>query len=159
MTDLHPLTEEIWAQIEPTLYTSLEPDISEIDQIVRARLDPKPIVVESGVRFTGMEDTSIEVAGTFIESGNQMQMAIIGTEPVLLVQPNFDAEENHITLIVTAVDLPPRGLVETLKVLLDGAETIVAQQGQMESVREDDDVFDPIHRLLAGEDVDPDSVD
>lgn len=131
MTELHPLTEDI---LERIVFDSA--DTEELDQIVRARLDKEPVVVESGVRFVGLEDTTVEVAGTFIESGNQLQMALIGSEPVLLVQPNYDADENHITLILTAVDLPPEGLVQTLEVLLDGAKTVVAMQAEQAALGE-----------------------
>lgn len=134
-TDLHPLTTEI-IESHPNGQFGLDDLdkadwIAALDEIVRARLDPKVEVIESGVRFTGLEDFETQVAATFIESGNQMQMAIIGTEPVLLVQPNFDADENVVTMILTAVDLPPKGLIEVLELLLDGARTIVRQQDEM----------------------------
>lgn len=128
MTDYHPLTEELLALVD---HDGWSVHTDEVDAIVRKRLDPEPVSVESGVRFTGLEDYTVEVNGTFIESGNQMQMAIIGTEPVLLVQPNFDADRNHVTLLVTAVDLPPQGLVEVLAVLTDGAKMVVDQQAEM----------------------------
>lgn len=127
MTDYHPLTDAVLEHVDND---GLSVHTDEIDALVRGYLTPDPVVAESGVRFPDMEDTPVEVAGNFIQSGNQMQMAIIGTEPVLLVQPEYDAEEGRVTLITTAVDLPPAGLVRVLEALLDGARTIVAIQDE-----------------------------
>lgn len=86
--------------------------------------------VESGVAFPGETDADIFVQASFIESGNQLQMALIGTEPVILIQPEYDAEANEVTFVVTAVDLDPPGLVEVLEVLLDTARTMAEQQAE-----------------------------
>lgn len=124
MTDLHPLTDRLLESLGDTETAIVE----EIDATIRDYLTPTPVVAESGVRFPDMPDTPVEVAGNFIQSGYQMQMALIGVEPVLLVQPEYDAEEGRVTLITTAVDLPPGGLVHVLESLLDGARTIVEVQ-------------------------------
>ena len=87
------------------------------------------LAVESGVSFTQHAGTKVQVEATFLESGNQMQMAIIGTEPVILVQPNFDADDNEVTFILTSVDLGPEGLVEVLEILLDAARTMAGSEG------------------------------
>lgn len=89
------------------------------------------LAVESGVSFTQHAGTKVQVEATFLESGNQMQMAIIGTEPVLLVQPNFDADDNEVTFILTSVDLGPEGLVEVLEILLDAARTMAEEGGRV----------------------------
>lgn len=130
MTDLHPLTERLLEHVN---------DDGLVDAIVRDYLTPDPVVAESGVRFPDMPDTPVEVAGNFIQSGYQMQMALIGVEPVLLVQPEYDAEEGRVTLITTAVDLPPAGLIHVLESLLDGARTIVRiQEEQAAEIAEAD---------------------
>lgn len=135
MTDLHPLTEEILEHIDSK---NDMVDTAAIDKAVRARLDPKPVLVESGVKFPGLEDHSVAVSATFIESGNQMQMILVGTEPVLVVQPEYDAEEAHIDLVLTGVDITPIGLLPTLEVLLDAARTMAAQeQEQIDAYRAD----------------------
>lgn len=126
MTDLHPLTDRLLESLGDTETAIVE----EIDSTIRDYLTPPPVVAESGVRFPDMPGTPVEVAGNFIQSGHQMQMALIGVEPVLLVQPEYDAEEGRVTLITTAVDLPPGGLVHVLESLLDGARTIVKVQEQ-----------------------------
>ena len=121
--DFHPLTRDI-------LDLALVDDEEKVDALVRDFVTPPTLVAESGVRFPETPNTPVEVAGNFIQSGHQMQMALIGTEPVLLVQPEYDAETKSITLITTAVDLPPRGLVLVLEALLDGARTIAEVQEQ-----------------------------
>ena len=121
--DFHPLTRSV-------LDVALVDDEAALDEMVRDYVTPPVLVTESGVRFPDLPDTRVEVAGNFIESGHQMQMALIGSEPVLLVQPEFDAETNAVTLITTAVDLPPAGLIHVLEALLDGARTIVRVQEQ-----------------------------
>ncbi len=133
MTDYHPLTEAILAHIDND---GLDCHSDVIDGLVRERVDPKPFVAESGVRFPDLPDTLVSVAGNFIMSGNQMQMAIIGTEPILVVQPEYDADENEVTLITTAVDLPPAGLIHVLEALLDGTREIV--RIQTEQARDDE---------------------
>ena len=131
MTDLHPLTEKILGYVDTEdPHVDIE---SELDEIVREHLTPPPVVAGSGVRFPDMPDTLVTIAGNFIESGNQMQMAIIGTEPILVVQPEYDADENEVTLITTAVDLPPAGLIHVLEAMLDGVREIVRiQSGERE---------------------------
>lgn len=126
MTDQHPLTQNILSMIG----NQGEVTEAEIDEAIRSYLTPPTLVVESGVRFPDTPDIPIEVAGNFITSGNQMQLALIGTEPVLLVQPEYDAEEGKVTLITTAVDLDAVGLVHVLEALLDSARTIVEVQAQ-----------------------------
>ena len=132
MTDFHPLTEQI---IEIANVDDFHPDPAfeggRIDKLVRAYLTPPPVVAESGVRFPDLPNTLVSVAGNFITSGNQMQMIIVGTEPILVVQPEYDADENEVTLITTTVDLNPAGLVHVLEALLDGTREIVRiQEGQ-----------------------------
>lgn len=126
MTDHHPLTTTILGLIGNQGAVTED----QIDEAIREYTTPPTLVAESGVRFPESPDTPVEVAGNFIQSGYQMQMALIGTEPVLLVQPEYDAEEGKVTLITTSVDLPPAGLVLVLEALLDGARTIVEVQAQ-----------------------------
>lgn len=151
MTDLHPLTQTIIDLIdgeEPANSTEA------IDEAVRDYVTPPTLSAESGVRFPDMPETPVEVAGNFITSGTQMQMVLVGTEPVLVVQPEYDAEEGRVTLITTAVDLPPAGLVHVLESLLDGARTIVEVQEQQareiaeadRSLRAASDDFDQAQR-------------
>lgn len=125
MTDLHPLTEKILTCIDLPLDVDIE---GEIDALVREALTPPSVVAESGVRFPDMPDTLVTIAGNFIASGNQMQMVLVGTEPVLVIQPEYDAEANEVTLITTTVDLPPTGLIHVLEALLDGTREIVRIQ-------------------------------
>jgi len=147
----HPLTERVAALVDHDGWTVHTDDV---DTLIRDYVDPKPVVVESGVRFPANPDVRTEVAATFIQSGNQMQMAIIGTEPVLLVQPEYDADENAVTLITTAVDLDPAGLVQTLEVMLDAARLMAEQQAAaiQEQIEADDalrqasDEFDLSHK-------------
>lgn len=127
MTDLHPLTENLLKHVDND---GLSIHTDDFDTIVREYLTPPTLNAESGVRFPDMPDVLVNVAGNFIQSGNQMQMLLIGTEPVLAVQPEYDAEANEVTLITTAVDLPPAGLVHVLEVLLDGVREIVRIQEQ-----------------------------
>jgi hypothetical protein len=89
--------------------------------------------IESGVAFATEVDAEVFVQATFIESGQQMHMAIIGTEPVLLIQPEYDADANEVNFLVTAVDLDPEGLVEVLDVLLDAAKLMVSQQAEAQA--------------------------
>lgn len=127
MSDLHPVTQQILEHIDND-GLDWKGDES-IDAIVRGAIE-RPFVAESGVRFPEMADVEVDVAANFILSGNQMQMLLVGTEPVLVVQPEFDAEANRVTLVTTTVDLPPAGLVKVLEALLDGAQEIVRiQQG------------------------------
>lgn len=130
MTELHPLTQAILEHVD-TKNDML--DTEAIDALITDYVTPPVLVTESGVRFPDLPDTPVEVAGNFIQSGHQMQMALIGSEPVLLVQPEYDAEEGRVTLITTAVDLPPAGLLHVLDVLADGVKTIVQIQAQQEA--------------------------
>lgn len=147
MTDLHPLTDTIVSALadgDDEYLAEVAGEASEnladvIDPIVREYVTPPAQVAESGVRFPDMPETPVEVAGNFIQSGNQMQMVLVGTEPVLVVQPEYDAAEDRVTLITTAVDLPPAGLVHVLEALLDGARTIVAVQEQQAREMEEAD--------------------
>lgn len=127
MSDRHPLTDAILEHVDTK---NDYVDIDAIDASIRAYVTPPTLVAESGVRFPDLPDTPVEVAGNFITSGTQMQMVLVGTEPVLVVQPEYDAEAKRVTLITTAVDLPPGGLVHVLESLLDGARTIVEVQEQ-----------------------------
>jgi len=131
--DYHPLTQKI-LEVADTDDFFDHPDFEggQIDAIVREYVTPPVLTAESGVRFPDHPDTPIEMAGNFITSGNQMQMVLVGTEPVLVVQPEYDAETRRITLITTAVDLPPAGLVQVLEALLDSARTIVEIQAQQQ---------------------------
>lgn len=124
--DLHPLTEKLLEHVDNDGLSILT---SEFDEIVREGLAPS-VTVGSGVRFPDTPETPVEVAGNFVTSGNQMQTLMVGTEPVLVVQPEYDADEGVVTLITTTVDLPPRGLVQVLEALLDGARTIVEIQDE-----------------------------
>lgn len=127
MSEYHPLTETILEHVD-TKHDFI--DTEAIDEAIREYVAPPTVTAESGVRFPEHPDIPVEVAGNFITSGNQMQMVLVGTEPVLVVQPEYDAEEHKVTLITTAVDLPPEGLVNVLEALLDGARTIVEVQAQ-----------------------------
>jgi len=130
MTDLHPLTEKILNFFEDDRSPAYD---EKLDDIVREHLAPPTYVATgSGPRFADHPNIMTEVAGTFIESGNQMQMVLIGHEPVIVVQPEYDADENKITLVLTTVDLPPQGLVEVLEALLDATREIAAQQQELE---------------------------
>lgn len=125
MTDHHPLTESLLSHVDND---GLSITTYDFDEIVRQYLTPPPLTAESGVRFPELPDTPVEIAGNFITSGTQMQMVLVGTEPILVVQPEYDADEDRVTLITTAVDLPPAGLIHVLESLLDGARTIVMVQ-------------------------------
>lgn len=91
---------------------------------------PETAIVESGVAFPDESTAEVSVVATFIESGNQLQQIFLGLEPVLLIQPEYDADENEVKFIVTAVDLDPRGLVDVLDVIRDAAEEMVRQQDE-----------------------------
>lgn len=88
--------------------------------------------IESGVRFPSAAPGGVEtqVSATFLESGNQLQQVFIGLQPVLVIQPEYDADTNTVDLVTIAVDLDPAGLVETLEVLLDAAKTMATQQAE-----------------------------
>lgn len=88
--------------------------------------------VESGVQFPNAAPGGVQtqVSATFLESGSQLQQVFIGLQPVLVVQPEYDADTNTVDLVTIAVDLDPAGLVETLEVLLDAAKTMAAQQAE-----------------------------
>lgn len=88
----------------------------------------EPITAQSGVAFPEHPDTRVAVEATFLESGNQLQQVFIGLQPVLVVQPEYDAEEDQVTFLVTAVDLPPAGLLQVLESLKDGVEEIIRIQ-------------------------------
>lgn len=136
MTDNHPLVDRL-VEAHPNGQLGLDDlDLAEYieqaNQIVRSFFDAEAIRgAQTNVRFPEQPDVPIEVAGNFILSSyGQMQMVLVGTEPVVLIQPEYDAEEGVFTLITTAVDLPPAGLVTVLEALLDGVRTIVAVQEQ-----------------------------
>lgn len=96
----------------------------------------------SGVAFASDPDVTVEVQGTFMESGNQLHQVFIGLEPVLLVQPEFDADERALTLLLTTVDLPPRQILEVLEKLTDAVKEIVSiQEQQAEEIRRADEDF------------------
>ncbi len=87
--------------------------------------------VDSGVAFPDQApDADVSVQARFLESGQQLQQVFIGLEPALVVQPEYDAEENEIIFVTTAVDLDPQGLVDVLEVLLDAAKTMAQQQAE-----------------------------
>jgi hypothetical protein len=108
-----------------------------------------PVVVESGVRFPSAAPGGVEtvVSATFLESGNQLQQVFIGLQPVLVIQPEYDAEKNVVDLVTIAVDLDPAGLVETLEVLLDAAKTMAAQQAEAIAEYLATDTADPAERV------------
>ena len=93
---------------------------------------PETMKVESGVRFPNAAPggVDVQVSATFLESGNQLQQVFIGLQPVLVIQPEYDADTNSVDLVTIAVDLDPAGLVETLEVLLDAAKTMAAEQAE-----------------------------
>jgi hypothetical protein len=88
--------------------------------------------IESGVRFAAHPDTAVEVDSTFLRSeAGQLRTVFVGVEPAVLIQPEYDADSNTVTLILTACDLDPAGLLELLATLADAAEQMVAQQVEM----------------------------
>lgn len=98
--------------------------------------------VESGPAFPEQPDTEIGISATFIESGSQLQNIFIGLEPVLLIQPEYDADENKVEFVITSVDLGPEGLVSVLEYLLEGAREIASQAGELEEeMREADEAL------------------
>lgn len=92
---------------------------------------PKPVVIESGAAFAADTDAEISVEASFLESGNQLQQVFVGLEPVLLIQPEYDADVNQVKFVLTAVDLDPTGLIEVLEVILDAAREMAIQQAEM----------------------------
>ncbi len=92
------------------------------------QLEPTTLRVESGVTFEAAPDTKVSVQATFIEAGTQLQQVFLGLEPVLLVQPEYDADTDEATFVVTTVDLAPGGLVQVLEILLDSARTILQEE-------------------------------
>lgn len=121
MSTYHPITELVSQRVERD---GANMDFDDLDAVIREQLAPPTLRAESGVSFA---DTSAKpyVEATFVQSGQQMQMALIGSEPVLLIQPEYDIDTHSVTLLTTAVDLPPPALVEVLEVLLDGARQMV----------------------------------
>lgn len=84
--------------------------------------------IESGIRFKGPEGEDIEtvVNATFLQvADGQLQQVFVGVEPVLVIQPEFHAEEMTVHLNLTGVEINPPGLVEILEALLDAAKTMV----------------------------------
>lgn len=100
-------------------------------------------IIESGPRFKGPEGEDIEttVAATFIQvADGQLGHLFIGNEPVIVVQPEYDAEAPLITLNITGVEINPPGLVEILEILLDAARTMVEVDVEhLKTLDEDDD--------------------
>lgn len=134
MTDLHPLTQkladDLFSKVGLQGWEIPEP-YELADSIVRDHLTPTlRAEVESGVLFPNAvpgETPSVAVEATFMTvRDGQLQMALIGPEPVLLVQPNYEAETNEVTFITTAVELNPQGLIDVLHTLLDAAEAMVS---------------------------------
>ena len=118
MTELHPLTEKILEQIQGGDYTT-----GVVDQIVREHCAPLTLAVESGVAFPKQAPgAEVSVEATFIEPGNQMQMVLVGSEPVLVLQPEYDADANTIRFVLTAVALDPIGLEEVVDIVQDAVE-------------------------------------
>lgn len=99
------------------------------------------INTESGVRFPEHPDTELTVSATFLRCGEQLQQVFIGLEPVIVIQPEYDAEEDQVTFVVTACDLDPEGLIRVLDVLRDSAEEMLKQQVEMGL--KDEPVSDP----------------
>lgn len=83
--------------------------------------------IESGVAFAHETSADVSVEATFIDSGEQLQHIFVGLEPILIIQPEYDADDDSAKFIITAVDLPPQGLVSVLEVLLDSAKQMVKQ--------------------------------
>lgn len=84
--------------------------------------------IESGVRFKGPEGEDIEttVAATFLQvADGQLGHVFVGNEPILVIQPEFDADDMTVTLNLTGVEINPPALVEILETLLDAARTMV----------------------------------
>lgn len=102
----------------------------------------KNISIESGPRFKGPEGEDIEatVAATFLQiADGQLGHVFVGNEPVIIVQPEFDADDMQITLNITGVEINPPGLVEILEILLDAARTMVERDIEHLATLEDDD--------------------
>lgn len=99
--------------------------------------------VQSGVSFTGPEgeDIPISVAATFLQvSDGQLGHVFIGNEPILVIQPEYDADTREVTLNLTGVEINPPGLVEILEALLDAAKTMVERDIEhLKTLDEDDD--------------------
>ena len=108
--------------------------------------------VQSGSTFDALEDdVDVFVEATFIESGSQLQMALIGSEPVLLIQPEYDEDERALKFVLTAVDLDPEGLVEVLELILDTARTMAEGQSndRHEIIHDHADDFTPSELQVA----------
>ena len=131
MTEYHPLTQKVLDHIDTKGFDYFD---REIDAIVREHTAPKTAQAE--VRFPGSLTESVRVEATFIESGTQLQQVFIGTEPVLVVQPEYDADSDTVTMIVTAVDCDVFSLPEVLGYLLDGANEMYAQALRMRAEQE-----------------------
>lgn len=102
--------------------------------------------VESGVAFPDQApDAEVSVSATFIESGTQLQQLFVGLEPVLIIQPEYDADQNEITFVMTAVDIDAAGLVDLFDVLKHAAEEMVSQQDEMRASQNVDTSLDDQH--------------
>lgn len=99
------------------------------DQVIEGTV----VSVESGAAFAQETDAEVTVQAHFMESGNQLQQVFIGLQPVLLMQPEYDADANEVTFVVTAVDLDPTSLVAVLRVMLDAAEEMARQQAESQA--------------------------
>lgn len=141
MPKYHPLTDKLASGLD-----EIHSDLDWIDEVVREHLAPPTysVPLDSGVHFPELEDTKVEVETTFVESGSQVQMLLLGTEPVLVVQPEFNADERKVTFVVTAVDLNAEGMVPVLAALSDATEEIVEH---VKVMREEaaEEVFDVNH--------------
>ena len=129
MTELHPLTAKILGNIGDD-YIDPEP----IDAIVREHCAPLTLAVESGVAFPKQAPgAQVSVEATFIEPGNQMQMVLVGSEPVLVLQPEYDADANTIRFVLTAVALDPAGLKQVVDIVQDAVEEMASVQRQQQA--------------------------
>lgn len=130
MTDLHPLAQKIASGLSAPID---EDQLLDVDTIVREHLAPPEFNVEidSGPYFPDLAGVGMEVATTFMRSGSQMQMLLVGTEPVLVVQPEYSAENDKVTFVITAVDLNAEGMLPVLRALTEATEEMISQVEQM----------------------------
>jgi len=141
VTERHPLTEKLVRRLEDRTYDRhahseeiWEETIEDLDKTVRDHCAPLTLLTESGVAFPNQAPTAqVAVEATFIEPGNQMQMALIGSEPVLLLQPQYDAETNSITLVLTAVALDPIALEQVVGIVADASQEMASVQRKQQA--------------------------
>lgn len=139
MTDLHPLTQKILESHPNGQFglddLDLEDWKGEVDEIVREETTPPTYSTDvSGVQFPELGETALAVETTFVQSGSQMQMLLVGTEPVLVVQPEYRADEKKVTFVTTAVDLNAEAMLPVLEALVEATREMI---GHVRQMRED----------------------